>query len=116
MDQLTMVWDRPSLAEAVSAGERGMQRAADHAEREAPGWGELAFDFLERFAAETDGPFLAEEVVEAAAGIVPPAPDARAWGSVFQKASRRKVIRRVGYAPAATSHGSAKPLWSGERE
>jgi hypothetical protein len=116
MDQLSMTWDRVSLAEAAARRDTGIQRAADHAEREAPGWGEIAFAFLERFAAESAYPFLAEQVVEAAQGVVPPAPDGRAWGGIFQKASRRKVIRRVGYAPARTSNASCKPLWTGERE
>jgi hypothetical protein len=116
MEQLGLVWDRPSLAEAVARRDDGIQRAVDHAEAEEPGWCDLAFGFLQAFAQEAAEPFLAEAVVEAAYGIVPPPPDGRAWGGIFQKASRRQVIRRVGYAPARTSNASAKPLWVGVRE
>ena len=63
MDQLGLVWDRPSLAEATQRRDVGIQRAADHAEREAPGWGELALEFLTDYAAGACGPFLAEDVV-----------------------------------------------------
>jgi hypothetical protein len=91
----------------------GIRRAADHAERETPGWGHGALAFLRGFAAGATGPFLAEDV--AAAYIdrgLPPPPDGRAWGSVFQRAARRGVIRRIGYAPARSSNGSPKPLWA----
>jgi hypothetical protein len=117
MDQLGLVWDRPSLAEAAARRDVGIQRAAEHAESECPGWGEEALNFLAAYAADSAYPFLAEDVIEAyLAGGAPPPADARAWGSVFKRASALKIIRRVGYAPARTSNASCKPLWSGERE
>lgn len=115
MDQLTMVWDRPSLAEAVARRDDGIRRASEHAEDECEGWGLEALRFLTRYAGAADVPFLAEDVVLAAVGVVPSPPDARAWGGVFKRAAARGIVRRVGYAPARSSNLSPKCLWQGCR-
>jgi hypothetical protein len=115
MDQLAMTWDRVSLAEAAARRDVGIQRAADHAEREAPGWGGEAMEFLTAYAAAADAPFLAEDVVAAATGIVPAPADGRAWGAVFKRAAGRGVVVRIGYAPARSSHLAPKCLWQGVR-
>lgn len=90
-----------------------MDAAENHANDVHSGWSITAFQLLERFAREAERPFTCE-VFRAWAGchgLVSP-PDARAFGGVTQRAIRNKVIRRVGFAPAASSRGSAKPLYA----
>lgn len=88
----------------------GMQRAADHAERVTDGWQDAALAHLRSFAATHDR-FLIEDVVVASKGIVPTAPDSRAWGAVVLRAARERIIEKCGYAPARTSNCSIKPIW-----
>lgn len=90
----------------------GISRAADHADADTPGWSDIAFDFLEACAKVRAAPFLAEDIIELAkAAHLEPPPDGRAWGGVFQRACRRGVIAKAGYAPAKTSNCSPKVLW-----
>ena len=103
-----VTWD-----EARAARDGGIAQSADHAEREVPDWGERAYAFLETFARATDRSFLAEEVVAAASSKIPPPPDLRAWGGIFQRASKRNLIERAGAAPAKTSRLGLKTLWRG---
>lgn len=99
-----------STAIAETKRDAGIERAADHAERETPGWIEQASQFLRGYA-RTHVDFLAEDVVAAALFQIPPPPDGRAWGAVFRQAAREGVIHKVGYAPAKTSNLSPKVLW-----
>ena len=90
----------------------GMQRAVDHADAQEPGWSELAYRFLVRYATESDQPFLAENVIAAArAAGLPEPPDGRAYGAVIQRAHREGVTVKAGFAAAATSNCSPKVLW-----
>jgi hypothetical protein len=87
----------------------GMHAAQAHAERQQPGWTELALAFLQRFPLAE---FIAEDVAKAARGFLPDPPDSRAWGAVFNTARRRKLIEKTGaYRGAVTSNGSPKPVW-----
>lgn len=81
-------------------GEKGMAQAADHAERAAPGWTREALNFLIQFARVNAGRhFLAEEVEAwATEGGCTPPPDKRAWGAVFKRANRAKIIGQTGFA------------------
>jgi hypothetical protein len=107
-----------SEAEAMIAkarGESGAQRAADHAERTAPGWQDRAFELLAMFAkvkAQVGTPFLGESFRAYAStnGLEDP-PDGRAFGAVFKRAAREGVIESVGFAPANSSNRSPKTLW-----
>lgn len=102
---------RPILDElnARAARDAGIAQAAEHA---GPTWGDNALSFLTNYAQTAVGPFLSEDVVAAAERWQMAAPtDKRAWGSVFQTASKRGLIKRVGYGQARTSHLAAKPLW-----
>jgi hypothetical protein len=92
------------------AGERGMSRAAAHADRQSDGWTDRAFAALTAAARSMPGAFTIEEV-RARIQIDAP-PDGRAWGAVVVRATRAGVIRRTGgCAPAASSNGAVKPLW-----
>lgn len=91
-----------------------MRRAVEcteHADAVEPKWSEKAYAFLCQFAATCDHDFLGEEVIYASkAAGVPEAADKRAWGSVFAKAAKARVIVRVGWS-TSTRNASAKPVW-----
>ena len=36
---------------------------------------------------------------------VPEPPDGRAWGAIVQRASKARLIRRIGFAPMKAIHG-----------
>lgn len=91
----------------------GMASALDHAEDESPGWADRAFDLLVQYATEQAHPFTIEAFRWwAEAGGFEHPPESRAYGPITQKAIRRGVIARIGYAPAASSNGSPKPLYA----
>jgi hypothetical protein len=100
------------FAAAAQRRDTGIKRAADHADRDLPGWGEAALDYLRKYATE-HASFLAEEVRWAGegSGSIPPPPDGRAWGAVMQCARRAGVIRKDGYREAKDSNLSVKVLW-----
>lgn len=109
---MTAQMDLLSYIEAQTLAEQGMTRAVDHADREQPGWSEQAFEALLAFAVTTEGEFTAERARAACheLGLAQP-PDARAWGSVFNLASRRGHILKVGYAPRACGHNTPTIVW-----
>jgi hypothetical protein len=88
------------------------QLCLDAQDAREPSWSERAYAFLVEFARLREGEFLGEEVIYTSREIVPPALDKRAWGSVFAKASKARVIKRVGWS-TATKNCSAKPVWQG---
>lgn len=92
--------------------DEGIQRAAEHADNESPGWTDVALLYLKQFLVNTSGPFLAEDVVAAAKvwGLIEP-PDGRAWGHVMRRAAKLGLVVKAGYAPAKTSNCSPKVLW-----
>jgi hypothetical protein len=92
--------------------DRKAQDCTDKADALISTWSGRAYEFLEKFAKDCDHQFLGEEVVSRSRGEVPEPHDKRAWGSVFTKAARRGVIRRVGWS-TATKNCSAKPVYVG---
>lgn len=98
-----------TIADAIAEGQRGMAQAEDRA---GASFSAEALFFLERFAKTAERPFSSEEVTELAAtkGLV--APDARAWGGVFQRAARRGLIQRSSEMYRRRyGHGSLSPKW-----
>lgn len=96
--------------------ELGAERAADRADREIGDWSERAWAFFTEYArsmARSGKTFMAEDVRAAASGTVPEPPDGRAWGVVILKASKRRLIRRTGFAPmkSANCHANPKSVW-----
>jgi hypothetical protein len=95
----------------TTEGLAGMQSAAQHAEDVAPGWAKRAYAMVIKtpiiFGATT--PFTMEEARNWAyhMGLDQPAEE-RAWGGVTARLVREGIIEPVGYAPAASSHGSPK--------
>jgi hypothetical protein len=101
--------------EAEARRDVGMARAVDHADRDVPGWSFDAQAALGRYCkAHGHGhQFLAEELrlYAETLAIVPTPPSQKAWGAVMQRAAREGLIRKVGYAPSASSNMSPKTLW-----
>lgn len=89
----------------------GMQSAAAHAESDYPGWVDLAVERLRSYARRAKKPFTIEQARQKLTSLPAPA-ELRAWGSVTRKAASLGIIRRVGFRPAESSHGSAKPAYS----
>lgn len=70
--------------------------ALDRAEREIPGWSDIALHFLRNFAARQSELFTAEAVTKAAQewGMAEPS-NPRAWGGVYRRAIKAGIIRQV---------------------
>jgi len=102
-------------AGAYAKRDTGMAIAVAKADRDRHGWSDQALSALEKFcrAHESGMKFLAEEVRAwgEELGLVDPPENAKSWGAVFQRAARLNIIRRVGYAPSASSNMSPKCLW-----
>ena len=103
----------PPTGSPSAEARAGANRAEARAERAVTGWAETAYTYLRGYAARHSR-FLAEEVRAAAAqdGVpVPPAPGA--WGNIFKRAAREKLIQKDGYAPSkqASTHGKAAVVW-----
>lgn len=92
----------------------GMERAADHAERDLPGWGERAYYYLRLYVASHTEPFVAPELRAWAhrQGLEQP-PSAYAWGSVFHRARRAGLISPEGYRQYGddTMHTQSVRVW-----
>ena len=93
--------------------EQGMTASLDHADRVECGWPDAAYSYLCQFAQSQDDPWTVEcfRTWAAQQGLTDP-PDARAFGGVTQRAIKRGVIVRVGYAPAASSNGAVRATYS----
>jgi hypothetical protein len=103
-----------STENAKRRRDRGMKRAAEHADAVTDGWQEKAAEQLRVFVQQRQGaPFLAEDFVSWSKFRVPAPPDGRAFGAVLQRASRSRWIEKRGYAPAKSSNLSPKVLWVG---
>jgi hypothetical protein len=92
----------------------GMAQAIGHAESVDPNWPESAHQALIRFIGSHRGEFMAEQVREFAAktGLSQP-PHLRAWGSVFLRAARAGLIRRVGFGQVTNpkAHCANAAVW-----
>jgi hypothetical protein len=101
-----------SLFEAHLARDEGMARALAHAERTQPDWGELAYQFLRRFA-EATPIFISEDVSDHSRGdhAFPQPPTDRAWGPVYRRALRDGVIEQSGIGRSRRRHASICPQW-----
>lgn len=97
---------------ARERAEAGIESSGQHADDVEGGWRLQAMAMLTAFATQVGRAFVIEEAREwAAKHGLPAPPDARAYGSVVRLARSRGRIRKVGYAPTASSNGSPKCLW-----
>ena len=89
----------------------GMHRAAAHAEDDAPGWAERALQALRCYLNEHPAQTMVAPDVRRWAeehGLEAP-PRSQAWGGVFLRASRTKLIRRVGYQMYGDERINSRP-------
>lgn len=94
----------------------GMHTAISNAERQTTDWPTEAMRALQMYLLANPGTdFMAEDVREYAYNTlaVPYPPHCRAWGSIFQRAAREGLIRRVRIAPVKTpsSHMANASVW-----
>lgn len=100
---------------AENGKQAGMLLAEDNANRKISGWSNSAMSYLVGFLSmRGNEPFLAEDVREyAKAHGLEDAPSQRAWGGVMTRASRKGIIRSVGFGlttnPAA--HRTPATRW-----
>lgn len=75
------------------AREQGMSDALEHAGDD---WKHQAYTFLCAFARKAVAPFIGEDVSDAhiAAGHLQP-PDLRAWGALYRRAQRERVLKHI---------------------
>ena len=106
--------NEPDLFDQLrEARDDGIQRAIDHAEEVEPGWGDAALALLRLYAA-SGRPFTAlalREWAQREHGFV--GATNWAWGSVFVRAQRDRLIEKAGFAEVGneTSHLKVSPLW-----
>ena len=105
------LFDRPGLDEAFARGQEGMETAGEHADDVHEGWREHAYEFLLTYASKHPL-FISEDVSDASkeAGFPQPPTD-RAWGSVYLRAQRARVIAKAGIGRSRRRHASICPLW-----
>ena len=90
----------------------GIKKAIDHAEEKTENWSGLAYGFLLTYCL-SNKEFMAEDVRIASNGTIQVPPSKRAWGGVFMKAAKRKVIKRKGYRKVKNKNAHCTPatLW-----
>lgn len=104
-----------NMAEALKARDEGMASSANHAERDAPGWGERAYQAVcnDRWLLSvwTTG-FTMDEArsVVYGNGLDKPSEE-RAWGSVTRRLVRNGVLEPIGFARSPSSHFAPKPTY-----
>lgn len=106
-----------AMEDARARAELGMHRAATKAEHGNAGWCGMALHKLRELAKAMPTGALwtieaAREVIEAEPAL-PRATDGRAWGAVVVQAIRHGyIVKTKSTAPAASSNGAPKPLFS----
>ena len=95
-----------------AAMQDGIDKAVEHADAVEMGWSERARATLDRYMADHPGPFTSADVIAYADRTgMPKPPDRRAWGGVFQKASKQRAIVKLGYVPHPHRHLSPAIQW-----
>jgi len=91
----------------------GIKKALDNAENKNEGWGNSAYLFLLEYM-KTNKEFMAEEVRVSSFGIVEPPPNNRAWGAIFVRAKKNKLIKSIGFRSVKNPKAHAAPcnLWA----
>ena len=95
---------------ALAARDEGIRQSADHAEAEAPGFGEAALTALRHYAGMA-GEFNAYEFRTYLKSIGLSCDVPKALGAVLLKAARQGLIRKVGYDAHPERHASPTVRW-----
>jgi len=93
----------------------GMKRAIDHAEKDYPGWKDMAFGYLKEYLTRSNAVEFTGERVRIFAeseGFIKP-PDKRAWGSVMTRGAKAGLIVKIGWTTASDPkvHKNPVSLW-----
>jgi hypothetical protein len=101
---------KSATAAARARRDKGIIDSILHADHNADGWPERAFAYLLQWSALAVEPWTVETFRQWAQdnGLDQP-PDLRAFGGVTQRAIRRGLIARVGYARTNSSNRSFMP-------
>lgn len=95
--------------EGARLRDQGIARAVNHADEVNSGWSEAAYIFLNQYI-RTHSTFLAEDVREAATGIIPAPPHARAWAAIVLRAAKAGLITKTGYASVKNPKAHRAPV------
>lgn len=107
MSQLTI-----QHAIAASLAQDGMDLALDNTEKVTPTWGDMAVDYIRRYAKRH--PVFAGWMIVKAAACDPnfPAPESeKAWGQPIKRAAKAGIIKRDGYTKDPNRHNNDIPKW-----
>lgn len=90
----------------------GIARAVSHAEADAPGWTEIAYNFLVRYA-ENHQRFQCWMANQSSknSGAVPVPENEKAWAAPIRKALKNGVIAKDGFAPNPKRHATDAPVY-----
>ena len=93
--------------------EEGMGRALDRAEREIPSWADLALDYLKRYAQQHhEFPGFFVTMQSETDPNFPKPTNERAWGGIWRKAARLKIVTDTGRTmPHPRRHGCKAIIW-----
>ena len=101
--------EQASLFSGAVLKDAGQKKILETCDEVTPGWVDQAMEII-RLYARHRRTFTSDDVREGA-GHLPDPPHHNAWGSVFSKAAREKIIRRCGHAKAR--HAAAHSRWVG---
>lgn len=95
----------------------GIKQSLENAEDKFENWGLLAYSFLLLYIKENDT-FMAEDVRAASEGIIPDPPSKRAWGGIFVKAKKNKIIKSIGFSSVKNpkAHRTPATLWAANKK
>lgn len=99
-----------SLLDAIESRNAGIKTAVDHADHKIKSWQDRAYSFLLAYSKPC---FQVEEVRQAAEGIVPEAPNARAWGGIILRAAKAGKVERIGFKNTSNvkAHRTPASVW-----
>lgn len=100
------------LFKSIQLRDAGMYASELKANINTPSWSEKAYSFLLKYI-ENNNEFMAEDVRNASEGKVPLPPSNRAWGAIFVKAAKNKMIQRCGFRKTKNpkAHRTPATLW-----
>ena len=95
---------------AKQARDTGMTRATNHADAVSADWSERAYRMLCQHA-RIGNAFTSYDFRQTLHGFLEEPPTPKAFGSVFTRAAKAGVIKKVGYAQHPERHASPTVLW-----
>lgn len=93
--------------------QKGIKQALDNANDKADNWASKAYKLLEIYLKTHMLPFLCEDFRKWTKDRIEEPPSKRAYGGIIQKASRNKLIKKLGYKQVTNpkAHCANAGLW-----